>query len=104
MEKVPGIELERVWPSMKIGDRFTVVKSIANLQKSWTSVSFKRFGSLYYSKDLDTKNSTGPLYTDENGVDITDAKFAVGPTTNRESVDNGRATVEFDRGPCKTHF
>jgi hypothetical protein len=54
MEKVPGIELERVWPSMKIGDRLTLVKAIVGFQKAWTSVSFKKFGGLYYAKDLET--------------------------------------------------
>lgn len=104
MEKVPGIELERVWPSMRIGDRFALVKAIAGFQKAWTSISFKRFGGLYYAKDLEERTRDEPLYTDANGVDITDAKFAIGPSTGRESIDNGRATIDFDRGPCKTSF
>ena len=101
MEKVPGIKLERVWPSMKIADRFTLVKAIASFQKAWTLVSFKKFGSLYYAKDLGEGAGNEPLYIDANGVDITDAKFAIGPSTGRELIDNRRATVDFDRGPCK---
>jgi aminoglycoside phosphotransferase (APT) family kinase protein len=45
MEKVSGIELEHVWPSMSIKDRLVIVKAIAGFQKAWTSVSFNRFGS-----------------------------------------------------------
>jgi hypothetical protein len=101
MEKVPGIEQERVWPSMKIADRFTLVKAIAGFQKAWTSVSFKKFGGLYYAKDLEKKAENEPLYTDANGVDVTDAKFAIGPSTGRELIDYRRATIDFDRGPCK---
>ncbi|KAK0112105.1 hypothetical protein ONS96_001364 [Cadophora gregata f. sp. sojae] len=102
MEKVPGIELERVWPSMKIADRFTLVKAIAGFQKAWTSVSFQQFGGLYYSNNLEKGTGNELLYTDANGVNVTDAKFAIGPTTARESIDYRRATIEFDRGPWKT--
>ena len=100
MEKVSGIELERVWPSMEIADKFAVVKAIAGFQNSWTSVSFKKFGSLYYANDLEQGAGNAPLYTDTNGIDITDSKFSIGPSTGREMIDDGRATIEFDRGPC----
>ncbi|KAF2496248.1 hypothetical protein BU16DRAFT_526753 [Lophium mytilinum] len=99
MEKVPGIELELVWPGMNIKDRLALTKTIAGFQKAWTSVSFKKFGSLYYAKDLDESTGNEPLYVDENGIDITDKRFAIGPSTGRESIDNGRATIKFERGP-----
>ncbi|TVY87186.1 Altered inheritance of mitochondria protein, mitochondrial [Lachnellula willkommii] len=102
MEKVPGIELESVWPSMKIGDRLAVVKAIAGFQKSWTSVSFKKFGGLYYAQDVDERIGNELLYVDANGVEVTDAKFAIGPSTGRELIDNGRATINFNRGPWET--
>ena len=78
-----------------------IVKAIANYQNSWTSISFKKYGSLYYAKDLDNSSENEYLYTDGNGIDIKDSRFAIGPSTGRELIDNGRATVEFDRGPCK---
>ena len=53
-------------------------------------VSFKKFGGLYYAKDLDA-----------NGLDVTDAKFAIGPSTGRELIDNKRAAIDFDRGLYK---
>jgi hypothetical protein len=34
MEKVPGNELERVQPNMKLADRLTLVKAIAGFQKA----------------------------------------------------------------------
>jgi hypothetical protein len=102
MEKVSGIELEHVWPSMSIKDRLVIVKAIAGFQKAWTSVSFNRFGSIYYSNDLEETTGNQPLYVDADGIEITDERFAVGPSTGRESIDNGRATINFDRGPCKS--
>ncbi|KAF4622709.1 hypothetical protein G7Y89_g14318 [Cudoniella acicularis] len=102
MEKLPGIELERVWPAMKIGERLEVVKTIAKYQKTWTSVRFKKYGGLYYAKDLDATSRNEPLYTDANGADVEDSRFAIGPSTGRELIDNGRTAVDFDRGPWET--
>ncbi|KAH7087483.1 kinase-like domain-containing protein [Paraphoma chrysanthemicola] len=99
MEKAPGVELETFWPTLSIQERLAVVKAMAAYQKAWASVSFKQFGSLYYAEDLDIKSSTGPLYTDVNGCDVWDDRYAIGLSTAREWVDHGRATVQLDRGP-----
>jgi hypothetical protein len=102
MEKLAGVELEQVWPGMNIQDRFAVVRAIAGYQDRWTSISFAKFGSLYYAEDLDGPKIDSPLYTDADGAQVTDARFAIGPSTGREFIDDGRATIDFDRGPCKT--
>lgn len=101
MEKVLGIELEQVWPSMDIKARLTLIKRITGFQKAWTSLSFKKFGGLYYAKDLGESTGNESLYVDANGIDIRDERFAIGPSTGREWIDNKRATVNIDRGPCK---
>ena len=99
--EVQGIELERVWPRTRIADRFILVKAIIGFQKAWTSVFFKKFGSLYYAPDLEEITGNEPLYVDANGVEVTDKFFAIGASTGRELTDNRRATIDFDRGPCK---
>ncbi|QDS77893.1 hypothetical protein FKW77_000546 [Venturia effusa] len=99
MEQVPGIELEHVWPQLNIKDRFAVVKAIAGFQKSWTEVSFAKYGSLYFSKDLDDTPVDQPLYVDAKGNRIINTCYAIGLSTGREYFDSGRATVNFDRGP-----
>jgi hypothetical protein len=104
MEKLPGIPLDLVWAGMEIADRFSVVMAIAQYQITWMAVSFKQFGCLYYAQDLDGLTPQSPLYVDEHGVPVTDPRFAVGPSTGRESLDDGRATVEFDRGPCMAYL
>lgn len=101
MEKVAGTQLEQVWPSMKITDKFNVVKAIAGFQKKWASISFHKFGSLYYTNDLDTQSDDAFLYTDVEGTKVKNSTFSVGPSTGRELFDNGRALIDFDRGPCK---
>jgi hypothetical protein len=101
MEEVPGVELEPVWPEMSIQDKFAVVKSIAGFQKAWTPVAFTKYGSLYFSRDLENMHDSQLLYIDANGHHITNENFAVGPSTAREAFDSGRAAINFDRGPCK---
>ncbi|KAI4173635.1 MAG: hypothetical protein LQ343_002810 [Gyalolechia ehrenbergii] len=99
MEKMAGIQLHQVWPSLDIKGRFVVVKALARYQKTWMSASFSRIGALYYSKDLQGSHSLDCTYTNADGQEIKDTRFAIGPCTGREFFDNGRATVEFDRGP-----
>ena len=101
MELVRGVPLSKIWYAMGVENRWAVVKAIARYQKAWTSISFDRFGSLYYAKDL-VDNMQCLSYVNSDGVKIDDTKFCVGPSTVRDSVDNGRMSIEFDRGPCKT--
>ncbi|KAI9732696.1 MAG: hypothetical protein M1818_007430 [Claussenomyces sp. TS43310] len=84
MEKVPGIELDSVWPRSL---------DINFLQGIWR---------LYYAQDLDERTGNELLYADANGADVTDANFAIGPSTGRKLNDNGRATINFDTGPWET--
>ena len=101
MEKLPGVPLDGVWPQMDINNRMAIAESIAAYQKKWMSLSFQKFGSLYYADDLDGRTQS-PLYVKTGGVPITNPRFVVGPSVGRVFMDDGRSTVEFDRGPCKT--
>jgi hypothetical protein len=95
-EEVPDIELEQVWPNMSIQDSFTVIKSIASFQKVWMSISFAKYGSLYFSRNLEGTPSSQPLYIDADGNHITNEDFAIGPSPARETFDDGRAAINFN--------
>lgn len=99
MEKIQGIQLDAVRAEMGIEDRFKIVKAIARLQKTWMTFSFREYGSLYYTEDLH-EYFPRPLYTNREGVKVMTSRFAIGPSTGRGFSDDGRSTVEFDRGPC----
>lgn len=102
MEIALGIQLDDVWKDMGFQGRWTVTESIAHYQSAWTSIRFKRLWSLYYAQDLDQQSFDGPLAVDEHGDAITDKKSAVGLSNGRDCVDNGKADIGFDRGPCET--
>lgn len=60
-----------------------------------------QYGSLYYRSDLDPSS---PIlqYTDKDGNHAVDERFAVGPSVSRQNVDDGRAKLDFNRGPWDT--
>ncbi|KAI5196877.1 hypothetical protein E4T39_07553 [Aureobasidium subglaciale] len=102
MEKMNGVELESFLPEMKIQERLEVVKAVAGYQKSWASVSFEQFGSLYFPEDIDGPALPTLKYVDHEGRKVSDSRFVVGPSTGREMFDDGRANIKFDRGPWKS--
>ena len=102
MEKSPGIQLDDVWKNMGFQERWAVTENIARYQSAWSSIHFTKFGSLYYAQDLDQRRLDGPLAIDHHGNEITNKKYAIGPSNGREFMDNEKANVSFDRGPCKT--
>lgn len=99
MEKVAGVQLDKVWSNMDIKGRFEIVKAISGYQKALMSTSFARYGSLYYSSDLDDPD--GCVLVKENGTGVKEHRFAVGPSAGRGFLDDGRIALDFDRGPCK---
>lgn len=98
MEKVAGVQLDKVWPKMDIKARFELVKTISGYQKAWMSTSFTQYGSLYYSSDLD--DSDGCVLVKGDGSVAKDHRFVVGPSAGREFLDDGRIALDFNRGPC----
>lgn len=98
MEKLPGVQLDQVWGKLGIEARFKVVKRIAKYQADWANMSFSQFASLYYKQDLPSADSL--VYTNKDGEQITNGRFATGPSTGRENTDDSRKEMEFDRGPC----
>ena len=64
------------------------------------STSFGEFGSLYYAKDVVQSALKDLIYTESTRRLRVYARFSIGPRTNRKSLDNDRAKVNFNRGPC----
>jgi hypothetical protein len=52
MERVEGVPLENLWPSMEVEDQIAIIQTVTGFQKSWMSASFSRFGNFYFAKYL----------------------------------------------------
>ncbi|PGH13835.1 hypothetical protein AJ79_03403 [Helicocarpus griseus UAMH5409] len=99
MEKLTGIPLAQVWQSLDVRDRVNIAQKVLNYQKRWTTVKISRFGSLYYSNDVSCSfPSSEPLYIEE-GQNIKNDKFAIGPSIGREWIDEGKSALSCERGP-----
>ncbi|KAJ5474000.1 hypothetical protein N7475_003566 [Penicillium sp. IBT 31633x] len=102
MEKVAGVQLSHVWHNMGIEDRFEIVKAISGYQRSWSSTSFTKYGSLYYSCDTDYQKECVLVKSD--GTYTKEPRFTIGPSTGRDQADHGRVSIDFNRGPWDDAF
>lgn len=66
------------------------------------STSFTQYGSLYYSSDLD--NTDTCVLMKEDRTEGTGYRFTISLLTGRDFLNNGRITLEFDRGSCKAVY
>ena len=98
MERSRGVELGKIWHDMPWDQRLEVVRTLAGYEKAFASANFPMYGSLYYAKDP-TNPDLNPYLDLVNSTDKEGA-FVVGPTTNRAFFDQGRDSVEVNRGPC----
>ena len=102
MEEARGVPLSHKWPSLQGDDKLKLVEKIIEIESTLISTSFREFGSLYYTKDLEHPARTEVLYTDTAGRPTINAQFSIGPTTDRKFLDDNRANIDFDRGPCES--
>lgn len=104
MEKMSGVELESLWEDMMDLQKYEIVKQLVGFEKSFASTKFTSFGSLYYAKDVPADSDNRNLCVSEDETEIKCWQFAIGPTTNREFFDDGRGSVNIERGPCESNF
>jgi hypothetical protein len=102
MERCCGVELQKVWGDIPDRQKAAVLQKVVSYEVAFAKSSFPMYGSLYYASDLTTAQTEQYLNTDLSPMkDRRPAMFAVGPTTNREFFDHGRADVSAYRGPCE---
>lgn len=101
MEEARGVPLSHKWPTLHGEDKLNFIEKIVEIETTLASASFREIGSLYYTRDLERPARKDVLYTDTNARPIVNAQFSIGPTTDRKSFDDDRASVDFDRGPCE---
>ena len=105
MKSLTSVQLCSVWTTLPIDKKTEIIKTFAAYQEAWISTTLKQYGRLYYAQDiLNRPDQRAFLYFDTDGVEIKDQRFTIGPTVHRQSIDYGRAQVDFDRGPCMSNI
>ena len=102
MEKMPGIELEKLWEDITGREKYEIVKQVVGFEKKFASTRFRSYGSLYYAQDVSKIAGNEILCANEGGLEMQSSQFAIGPTNNRMFFDEGRGAINMDRGPCMT--
>ncbi|KAL4794687.1 phosphotransferase enzyme family protein [Aspergillus venezuelensis] len=85
MDKVEGVQLSRVWDTIKLLEKLQVVLALVRLQARWFRVSYSHC-SLHYEGDVDPL--PGSYYN-----------LTLGPATGRAWSDVKRSTLDVERGP-----
>ncbi|KAI7251765.1 Uracil-regulated protein, partial [Hortaea werneckii] len=101
MEEARGKPLAAVWPGMELDEKFKIVKEVVQIQKKLQSVTFSKYGSLYYKSDaarystsIDIDGSLPPsakMYAED--------RFVVGPLAEGSFWEPKHANLAIDRGP-----
>lgn len=101
MEKCSGVELHKVWNTITERQKAEIITKLVNYEAAFVSSTLPAYGSLYYAKDLDSKN-IGHTVVARQGKGRNSSKFAIGPTTDRHYFDHDRADATSNRGPWST--
>lgn len=101
MEKLPGVQLSVDWAKLDMAKILRLCTQLATLQNSMLSKTFKNIGAIYYADDLNATSAAPMVYTDEQGKELCDPRFVVGPVIDQTWMLNGRCKLECYRGPCE---
>ncbi|KAI1919585.1 hypothetical protein LOZ65_004348 [Ophidiomyces ophidiicola] len=100
-EKIQGIPLAQCWRSLQQIDKLKVLIKVFDYQRAWSSITFTKFGSLYFVNDVENPPAKY-LYIDKEGNSVQCPKFIVGQASNYEWFENGRNRINCDQGPWDT--
>jgi hypothetical protein len=99
MERVRGRQLSKVWDAMSEAQRFSLVKSLVEIEQKLVNVKFALHGSLYY-KDM-YPHSRGIIDPAELEQEAT-LNFVISPTTQRSFWEIKKHRLGIDQGPYTT--
>ncbi|CZS93857.1 probable FMP29 Found in Mitochondrial Proteome [Rhynchosporium graminicola] len=101
MEEAPGTQLGGVWDSISISDKTAIGEGLVEIEKKLLSVSFTRYGNLYFASDAfpgcEAAQVVGDISAQLKG-DV-EKRFTIGPVVDRDFWNGKRASMAIDRGP-----
>ncbi|MCJ1357536.1 MAG: Phosphotransferase enzyme [Icmadophila ericetorum] len=104
MEEAPGTQLEDVWDGKTISDKTNIVKGLVEIEKKLLSVSFTRYGNIYFASDsfpgCEAAKVVGDISAELKRV--VEERFTIGPVVDRDFWNGKRASMAIDRGPWES--
>ncbi|KZT10409.1 uncharacterized protein LAESUDRAFT_644782 [Laetiporus sulphureus 93-53] len=104
MEKVHGVELEKLWPEMRGAENKTVVEQLMEIQKKFMTFRFSHYGSLFFKEDVVGYPHTTDIFAEPTAHPDVPSKYAIGPCVSWDLWRGERQRVDVDRGPWKDAY
>ncbi|KAL2067763.1 hypothetical protein VTL71DRAFT_15859 [Oculimacula yallundae] len=104
MEEACGTSLGDVWEDMGILSKDKIVKDIVSIEQKMLSVSFSRYGNIYFAKDsfpgCEKAEVSGDI-SEELKKEV-EERFTIGPVVEHVFWRRDQTSMPMDRGPWKT--
>lgn len=98
-QKAPGVRLGSLWYQWPREAKLKLIRQVADLENTLTTIRFPRHGCIYFREDLRSlTGDAGDLNIDSAPEAI--RRFSIGPLTSAELWNGTRRDMELDRGPC----
>ncbi|KAF2851214.1 hypothetical protein T440DRAFT_395295 [Plenodomus tracheiphilus IPT5] len=104
MEAAIGTQLSDIWEVLELSSKLKIVQDIVAIEQKFLSLSFTRYGNLYFSSDAfpgcEKAKIIGdlPLSTKQE----IERRFVIGPVVDRDFWHRDRASMDISRGPWNT--
>ncbi|KAF1961603.1 hypothetical protein CC80DRAFT_400961 [Byssothecium circinans] len=104
MEEATGTQLGEVWNDMELHDKLKIVDDIVAIERKFLSLSFTRYGNLYFAKDafLGCEKAQVVGEIPQSLKEEVENRFVIGPVVDRGFWHRERAVMDIDRGPWKS--
>ncbi|GAB1733205.1 hypothetical protein NU195Hw_g8465t1 [Hortaea werneckii] len=105
MEEAKGKPLGAIWPGMELDEKFKIVEEVVAVQKKLQSVTFSRYGSMYYKSHYKSDAAGFSTSLDIHGNLPSSAKkyaedrFIIGSLAERSFWEPKYADLAIDHGP-----
>ncbi|KAG4434115.1 hypothetical protein IFR05_010395 [Cadophora sp. M221] len=104
MEEATGNQLGEVWDEMELHDKFKIVDDIVAIERKFLSLSFTRYGNLYFADDAFPGCEKAEIIGEapESLTKDVENRFVIGLAVDHDFWHRERASMGIDRGPWKS--
>ncbi|KAH8719343.1 kinase-like domain-containing protein [Phaeosphaeriaceae sp. PMI808] len=104
MEEATGNQLGEVWDEIELHSKLKIVDDIVAIEKKLLSLSFTRYGNLYFANDEFPGCEKAEIIGEVPQAikKEVENRFVIGPVVDRGFWHRERASMGIDRGPWET--
>ncbi|KAI0104819.1 kinase-like domain-containing protein [Nemania sp. FL0031] len=101
MEEAAGVQLSQVWDTLPLKAKLGIVKDLVGIEKKLLSISFTRYGSLYFAHQGFSSCVKAQVVGDFSASLIAEieSRYVIGPMADSGFWAGERKNMAIDRGP-----